>query len=666
MTYRTAQQENPELALNGSVTLADIKVADRTGAPFLAATRLDTEITRASFLAREFDLSSFSVDGLEVFLTRDNKGVFSHSRLGSEASPGAAPRRKVLVNVKEARLRNGRFHFIDSLPPGGFTTDLEGIALDMRDYSTSPGKRASYALFFATLRGEKGRLQGEFSPRPLATVASIELNGVMLEAYSPYLAALLPAKVKGRCDIAGNLDFGGPEGMRLEKVFVQGRQLSVPIGRREKITMAALSLNGGKFSQKEQRLEVAEITLKDGVFHFSRERSGARLLPLNWERLQLDRLQWNFAPFALVIDAVALNRFDSQIIVAKDGSPNPQQLSPRKQGGEEPERVAKKGERMIRIGMVTMQDGTLTFTDHHVAGGYSTTLYNLGGRISGLSAAEKSLADVDLRGTLEKHSPLRITGQINPLRGDLFVDLKVSFTEIELSPMTPYAVTYLGYAIDKGELFLNCNCLIKNRKINLENKIRIDQLDFGQRIESDKAISSSVRLAVALLKDRKGEIHLDLPVTGRTDDPHFTVRHLVYEIVQNLLTTAEAAPFSLLPSLSGRQEDWSSVGFASGSAELSPGEREKLLRLATALNDRPELKIKVVGFVDRTGDAEGFRNEVQLRRLAEARAVGVMAFLVEQGKMEAARLLLVSGDIDRAPTKGGAGSRVVFEVVVDI
>lgn len=45
LTYRAAQKEDPELSLTGSVSLADMKVADRSGAPLLALTRLDTVIT---------------------------------------------------------------------------------------------------------------------------------------------------------------------------------------------------------------------------------------------------------------------------------------------------------------------------------------------------------------------------------------------------------------------------------------------------------------------------------------------------------------------------------------------------------------------------------------------------------------------------------------------
>ena len=788
VNYRAAQKENPELALNGSVTLANMKVSDRTGAPFLTLTRLDAGIARARFLAGEFDLSSISADALEVFLSRDKIGVWSHSRLAGQASPGAAPRRKALVNVTKTRLRNGQFHFIDSLPTGGFTTDLEGISLDMQDYSTSPGKRASYALSFTTLRGEKGSLKGEFSPMPLATSSSIELTGVTLEAYYPYLASVLRAKVKGRLDVAANLDFGGPEGMRLEKVSVQARQLSAPFGKREGITLASLSLDGGKFSQKENLLEVADVTLRDGDLRFSRDRKGA-LLPLTllyeggkgatnrktattpplryrighisgsgmnavftdemlaerpsfalkkiafslekftgppfgpipfrvagaygeggslraygsvspapwklkgevavqripltdfdsylpkdlnmvvadgkvdarlavslaargdhltgtfggsvgirslycldaegedllkWESLQLDKMKGSLDPFALDIGDVALTRFYSRIVVEKDGSLNLQHLYTREPEGEEKETVAGGKRRMVRIGTVTMQDGTLAFTDHHVTGGYTTTLFNLGGRISGLSSEENRFADVDLRGNLENQSPLRITGQINPLRDDLFADLKVSFTDIELSPMTPYSGTYLGYAVDKGKLFFDSKYRIENRKLDSENKVIIDQLTFGKRIESDKATNLPVRLAVALLKDRKGEIRLDLPVTGRTDDPQFSVWHVVLAILKNLLVTAAKSPFALLQSMFGGKEELSSVGFAFGSAELSPGEREKLLKLATSLNDRPALKIEVVGCVDRERDDEGYRNELLLKKMRAEKFLAMM------------------------------------------
>jgi hypothetical protein len=779
VNYRASQKENPELTFNGAITLTGMKVSDRTGAPFLALTRLDAVITRALLLAGEFDLSSFYADGLEVFLSRDKQGGWSHSRLAGGGFPGTALRGKMLVRVTETRIRNGRLHFIDSVPPGGFAADLEGISVDMRDYSTTPGKQAGYTLSFTTKRGEKGSLKGEFSPLPMATSSIIEFTGMPLEAYYPYLASVLGAKVKGGIDVSAHIDFDEPGGLRLDKVSVQGRQISMPFGKREGITLASLSLDVGKFSRKENLLEVADVTLRDGNLRFSRDRNGAlrplfllyeggkgatkgvkaatpalryrieqisgegmaavftdemlaerpsfalkniafsleklsgppfgpipfkvagaygkggslrlsgsisptpwklkgdvavQRIPLadfapyfpenlnmvvaagkvdarlavslaaggkrltgtfngsagirslhcldaeghdllKWDSLQMDNMKVSFDPYALDIGGVALSRFYTRIIVEKDGRLNLQGLYTRKPEGEEKDKAAGGKKGIVRIGTVTMHDGTFTFTDHYVKGGYTTTLFNMGGRISGLSSEENLFADVDLRGNLENQSPLRITGRINPLRHELFADLKVSFSDIELPPMTPYSGTYLGYAVDKGRLSLDSKYRIENRKLDSENKVFIDQLHLGKNIESNKATSLPVLLAIALLKDRKGEIHLDLPVTGRTDDPQFSVWRVVLAITKNLFATAANSPFTLLQSMFSGKEDLSSVGFAYGSAELSPGEREKLLKLATVLDDRPALKITAAGFVDRERDDEGYRNELLLKKM---------------------------------------------------
>lgn len=678
-----------------TVVIDDFRFTERgSGETFAAFSRAWIAMSPLSLYRRTLIVASARITSPHFRIVRIEANSYNFSDLRKWLP--LHPR----LSVKNLTMINGSVDFIDQGLPVRQRHELRKIELAIPFITTMAydSDRFIAPRLNAELDGAPLHLEGKLRPFPRAAEAegTITVQDLPLPDYLPYLPDTLPLQIdsgrlsgqiavtyraappekpelmldgsviladmkfadrKGiplltvaQLDVAGHLVYGGSEGTRLEKVSVQGRQLFVPIGKGKGFTLAALSLNGGKYSSKEQRLAVADLTLRDGDLQFSRDRQGAILL-LTWERLQLNNLQWNLAPFVLDIGSVALSRFNSRIIVAKDGSLNLAQLS---LAGKEQKKAAKGKGRMIRIKTVTMEDGTLVFSDHHVPGGYRTTLYNLSGRISGLSSESNRFADVDLRGSLEKRSPLTITGQINPLRNDLFADLKGSFDAIELAPLTPYAVIYLGYAIDRGQLFLNSHYQIKERNLHLENNLRIDQLDFGKRIESEKAISPVVRIAVALLKDRQGEIHLDLPVTGRSDDPHFSVRHLVFEIVQNLLSTAEESPFSLLPSLSGTQEDWSSVGFASGSAELSPGEREKLLKLASALNDRPALKIKVFGLVERAGDDTG------LRSLAEARTAGVRAFLVEQGKMDGGRLLLESRGIDRVP-----GNRVVFEVVVD-
>ena len=193
----------------------------------------------------------------------------------------------------------------------------------------------------------------------------------------------------------------------------------------------------------------------------------------------------------------------------------------------------------------------MVFSDYHLKTPFVTTFYNLGGRISGLTSDEKNVAEVDLRGNLENHSPLTIAGTINPLRKNLFLDLKINFSDIELSPTSPYTGTYLGYTVEKGKLFLELSYHIEDKNLTSENKLFFDQLTFGKKVDSDQATSLPVRLAVALLKDRKGEIHIDLPVTGRTDDPEFSIWRLVFQVLRNLLVKAATSPFALLQAAFG-------------------------------------------------------------------------------------------------------------------
>lgn len=352
---------------------------------------------------------------------------------------------------------------------------------------------------------------------------------------------------------------------------------------------------------------------------------------LKWESLQFDEIQGHLDPFKLDISQVALNNVYSRVVVRKDGSLNLQNLienqeKPVQQNSPPAHAITKPinavaqtsvpatpaipPKRQISVESITVQDGTLSFTDNHLPQTFSSTFYNLGGRVSGLTSEESKFADVDLRGNLENHSPLQITGKLNPLRDDLFIDLKVSFKDIDLSPATPYSGTYLGYTVDKGKLFLDLKYQIDKKQLKSENRIFIDQFTFGKKVESDKATNLPVRLAVALLKDRKGEIHLDLPVTGRTDDPKFSIWGVIGQILKNLLIKAATSPFALLSSMMGGGQDFSDIQFAAGSSKLSPVEEKKLDLLAKALAERPGLKVEIKGFVDKEKDPDGYRQEL--------------------------------------------------------
>ena len=369
------------------------------------------------------------------------------------------------------------------------------------------------------------------------------------------------------------------------------------------------------------RLNISDFNLSDPL-------TGGELL--TWEGLDVNGIKGQLGPFALRVKEVALTNYQTHILIAPDGRIN---LTSVTAPPAEPEQASAKTPAPppsnastvnnpppdIRVDALTLQGGTVSFTDRHLPTTFSTTMYKLGGRITGMASAEQMRADVDLRGQLENHSPLTISGALNPLSKDLFADLKIRFDDIDLEPLTPYSGTYLGYGIDKGKLYLNLSYHIEHHKIDAENRIMIDQFTFGDAVQSDQATSLPVRLAIALLKDQSGEIHLDVPVSGDLSNPSFSVAGAVFTILKNLLVKAATSPFSLLAAMFGGEEDFSSVSFASGVANLTDQEQQKLSKLAGILAQRPSLTLGISAFVDREQDPEGYREEHLRQQLVAAK-----------------------------------------------
>jgi hypothetical protein len=150
----------------------------------------------------------------------------------------------------------------------------------------------------------------------------------------------------------------------------------------------------------------------------------------------------------------------------------------------------------------------------------------------------------------------------------------------------------------------------------------LDQLTFDpQRVDSPTATKLPVLLAVALLKDSRGVIDIQLPISGSLDDPQFSVGGLIVRVIVNLITKAITAPFALLAAVFGGGEELSTVPFAYGVAAIGADAQKRIDTLGKALADRPGLKLDIGGRADprRTRAARGGRGRDQAREDEVAR-----------------------------------------------
>ncbi len=260
------------------------------------------------------------------------------------------------------------------------------------------------------------------------------------------------------------------------------------------------------------------------------------------------------------------------------------------------------------IGTIVISNNSASFTDRSLTPNVNMAVLDVDGTIAGISSTQPQHADINLSAKVDGVGPVAIAGTINPFSGTETNDVKITLKNMDLTPASPYAGKFAGYRIAMGKLNLDLAYDLVGRSLKSKNVITVDRFTFGDKVDSPDATHLPVRLAVALLKDRNGQILLDVPVEGSLDDPKFRVGKVVIHTLLNILTKAATSPFSLLGALvGGGGEELSYQDFAPGSAILSPDNQKKLDTLAKALYERPGLQLEISGSIDPDADRDGLR-----------------------------------------------------------
>ncbi len=279
---------------------------------------------------------------------------------------------------------------------------------------------------------------------------------------------------------------------------------------------------------------------------------------------------------------------------------------------------------MVRVAGIKLVSGRIGVTDNFVKPNYSATLTDLNGDISVIASNDQKPADIHVQGRIDGDGSLDVSGQINLFAATAFTDISAVAKDIEMTRLSPYAIRYAGYVIERGKMSMTVKYHIENGKLNAQNQLFLDQLTFGEKVDSPTATTLPVRFAVSLLKNSRGEINLNLPISGTLSDPQFSIGGVIWNAILNILARAVAAPFSLIASAVGgsgsEAQQLGYVEFAPGVSELTADGKKKLDTLAKALADRSQLKLDIIGRFDPASDPEGIKRDHLLDKLKDLKA----------------------------------------------
>ncbi|MFT7289393.1 MAG: flagellar motor protein MotB [Halieaceae bacterium] len=269
---------------------------------------------------------------------------------------------------------------------------------------------------------------------------------------------------------------------------------------------------------------------------------------------------------------------------------------------------------VVQIDHTALREGRLDFADDSLPLPFKVMIESIDADLNDLDSNAVKPLNVKLTGAVDGYAPVLIEGSGNPFAESPDGELAFSFRGIDIATMSAYSGTYAGYAIDSGSLSLTLGYRIDGSRLDGENHIVISQMQLGDRIESDRALDIPLKLGLALLTDTRGVIDLSVPISGSVDDPEFSLGGVIGKAIANVIIKAVTAPFSLLASLVGSDEDLENIAYEAGSAALSGNARKSLGALAGALAERPQLRLQVAGGADPVED----RSALQWQQLRES------------------------------------------------
>ncbi|NLY13678.1 MAG: DUF748 domain-containing protein [Gammaproteobacteria bacterium] len=559
-----------------SAQINDLKL-NQQQQPLARLAQLSISNSSFDLIKQELQLGQVNSSKLEAWAEIDKNGVINWQRLlanphtktennadaatkvstqpaePSSRQAQAGPEWRIIV--KQAKFSEHQFHLADHSQSQPVAIELSKFNLLIKDFDSQA--QTPFSAQLDTQVGEQGQLssQAQVLLQPLQVKMSVNSRDLDLRPAQAWISPYAHVELRS--------------GLLNSALQVQVSD-EAPL---------QVSINGDA--------SVTQLHMRDNL----RQRD-----LLKWQSVAINELQYALQQNALSIKKIVLQEPYVRFIINEDLTTNISELLIPQAPQAPVEKPTNSPEFALHIGGIDIKEGTANFADFSLNPSFATAIQQLNGHIGTLDNQRNSIAQVDIKGAVDRYAPVTIKGSLMPFDPLKKLDIATSFKHVELTTLTPYSGKFAGYRIKKGRLNLDLNYKISDGKLNASNQLLLEQLQLGERVDSPDAVDLPVRLAIALLKDRKGQIAIDLPVQGDLNNPEFRVAPLVWQTLRNLITRAVSAPFNFIAGLAtDNSQELSEVSFLAGDYKINAEAAKRLDTLAQALKDRPELRLEIEG-----------------------------------------------------------------------
>ncbi|OXJ32485.1 AsmA family protein [Burkholderia sp. HI2714] len=611
---------------DSTVSLKSLKIATPDAkAPAIVLPDASAKIAKVDVATRIAEIASVDVSGLALDVQRLKDGKIDLAAL-AEPAQASVPKRTVARKAEAAapswhyridalNVKDSTANFTDLSTPRPVKLAIKPLDLSVQKISDDMTKPLPVQLKATLNRKGSLNVTGDVTAQPLKLGLKINGNRLDAAAFEPYFGSALNATIASALlNAQGNLTFAqvkdAPRAtyrgdVALVDVRMLDKATSDPFAGWRSLALTNLKAN---YDEKGTDVDAARVTfsnfygrvlldaqgrlnLKDVV---AKETGPAQSLTRDASKGEPVPLSPGMTPPAAAQAASAAAAQQASVPAAASATVVVKAAPP-------PQNPVR-----MHFGELLLQNGRVTYTDNFIKPNYTANLVAIKGTVGAFGTDSTTSAPVDVAANLAGNGPISIKGSVNPLIEKPALDLTATAHDIELTNLTPYSAKYAGYPITKGKLNVDLHYELANDQLKANNHIFIDQLTFGDHVENDTATRLPVKLAISLLKNTRGQIDVNLPVSGSLSNPEFSVGGLIWRAVLNLIAKAVTSPFSLLAhAFGGGGEDLGYVEFAPGSYQLDDAQQKKLDTVVKMLTEKPSIRLDLIGRVDPAKDTSG-------------------------------------------------------------
>ncbi|MGH7767965.1 MAG: DUF748 domain-containing protein [Candidatus Binatia bacterium] len=530
------------------------------------------------------------------------------------------------INLRNINLNNGVFNIAavevagdptvtdtNLSPPSQF--DLTKFKIAVEKLTWPQNEPAVLQINSQLPKGGALDVGGTFTLKPVKADLKVRLKDADLSAYQRYIPISAPLAGRAETDLAVVVSIDGAlQASAKGRASVSRLALGppkTPVVAIEQANVATIDINW------PGQIKIARVQVRRPSALIEREKDGT--LPLRAmlaaPASESDR---KAAPGSVETKQTAAPASETKPKVAASGdaakkqdvapsSPAKKEVAaaPAAKPAAKPQPPKTAPKTAIDIGEIVVEEGFARFIDRTGEQPYTEELSRLAMSIKGLSNAPGKKGRLTLQSVIGATGAFSLQGEIAPLGETLWLDLDGELRDFAIPRVNPFMNTLLSWIARDGQLGTKVHFRLDGDKLDAKTEIVVGRLDLVQASDDDKAkdkIGLPLGLIVALMKDARGEIRINVPVSGSLSAPEFSLSEAIWTAVKNVIVNVLAAPFRAIGRLFTSGDKI--TGFAIDPVRFDPGDTalteamgEQLAKVNEFLRNSPFVRLSLSSVV---------------------------------------------------------------------